>query len=556
MFKKTANFVFAGIVISTFLSLAFYLGLFASWQEKLSDNLFLPKKPSEKIVIIAIDDKSISEIGRWPWDRLVHAKLLDRLNSSYSPPLKVGLDISFFEDSKDDIFLAEALDRSKNVILASEEIDGQVVLPIQKLSGYAKTGVTNVIHDKDGVVRKIRLDFPLGFVHFASAVVDDTKNPKPTFLDPVMRINYIGKPNTFTTYSYIDVLEGKVLNNAFADKIVLIGATAQDLHDNQIVPTSNRTPMAGVEIQANAIQTILESRYLKLEDNQKTILTIFGFALFFSLVFSLVRIRTGFVLSLVLLIGYFIYVAYSFDQGIIRSLIYPPLAIVISFILSIVLKYTSESKQKRFLRKAFSHYVSEDVVKEIVNNPKKLALGGEKRLVTVLFTDIQGFTTISESLDPEKLTTMLNEYLTQMTEIVLKHKGVVDKFIGDSVMCFWNAPIENPDHALNACKAALEMKAVKVGEFYTRIGINTGVAVVGNMGSEERFDYTALGDTVNIASRLEGQNKNYLTQILISESTYKLVKEKVNAKLVDKVIVKGKTKSVKVYELISYLRSF
>jgi len=143
-----------------------------------------------------------------------------------------------------------------------------------------------------------------------------------------------------------------------------------------------------------------------------------------------------------------------------------------------------------------------------------------------------------------------------MTEIVLKHKGVVDKFIGDSVMCFWNAPIENPDHALNACKAALEMKAVKVGEFYTRIGINTGVAVVGNMGSEERFDYTALGDTVNIASRLEGQNKNYLTQILISESTYKLVKEKVNAKLVDKVIVKGKTKSVKVYELISYLRSF
>ncbi|MBX4205716.1 adenylate/guanylate cyclase domain-containing protein, partial [Candidatus Microgenomates bacterium] len=376
--------------------------------------------------------------------------------------------------------------------------------------------------------------------------------PSKDLYEKPLRINF---GYNFPIYSYSDVLSGKIKAETFKDKIVLIGATAPDLHDDQIVPTSNGLRLSGIEIHANAIQTILDGNFLNSESNLATVLTIFAVTITTLVILTLLKVRFGILVTVVLFVAYFSYVFFSFDHGIIRNVIYPPLGIILCFIGSLILKYLTETNQKRFLRRAFSHYVSKEVVNEIVNNPKKLVLGGEKKLVTVLFTDIQGFTSISEKADPETLTNQLNDYLSQMTEIILENKGVVDKFIGDSVMAFWGAPLENKDHAILSCKAALLMQDVTVGEFKTRIGINTGEAIVGNMGSKDRFDYTALGDTVNIASRLEGLNKEYKSQILISESTYKLVKDQVIVNKIGKATVRGKTKAINVYELVD-IKSF
>ena len=250
------------------------------------------------------------------------------------------------------------------------------------------------------------------------------------------------------------------------------------------------------------------------------------------------------------LIIYIIYAFVSFDLGVIRNMIYVPLAIILINITSIVMRYLSERSQKEYIKKAFSYYLSDSVLKEILKDPSKLRLGGERKEITVLFTDIANFTTISEKMTPEDLASMLNDYLTRMSEIVFANGGVLDKYVGDAVMAFWNAPLTNPNHAILACKTALAMIGAS-GDLQMRVGINTGEMFVGNMGSKMRFDYSVLGDNVNLGSRLEGINKEYGTKILISESTQSLISNNLITRFIDTVAVKGKEKGVKIYELRS-----
>jgi len=206
-----------------------------------------------------------------------------------------------------------------------------------------------------------------------------------------------------------------------------------------------------------------------------------------------------------------------------------------------------------------------EIIDEILKDPSKLKLGGQKRRLSILFTDIEGFTTISEKLAPEELVSRLNEYLTKMTEIILENRGVVDKYIGDAIMAFWGAPLEDKEaqQTYLACKTAIELveadnrlkqewKAKNLPIFNTRIGINTREVIVGNIGSDKKFDYTVIGDHVNLASRLEGANKSYGTNIIISESTYELVKDKINARFLDLITVKGKSQPIKIYELLPF----
>lgn len=268
------------------------------------------------------------------------------------------------------------------------------------------------------------------------------------------------------------------------------------------------------------------------------------------------------------------------------SLIYPFLALLLCYVLSEVYRNLIIEKKSRFLKKAFSSYVSPELVNIIIKNPDTLKLGGEKRTITVLFSDIRGFTTLSEQLLPEQLVMFLNNYLDPMTKIVLKHRGMLDKYIGDAIMAVYNAPVEIPEHAKEAVLTAIEMikelkslneKFVKSGfpEIDIGIGINTGEAVIGNMGTKTRFDYTAIGDTVNLASRLEGLNKIYGTRIIISENTFNALKEtnnltgestalraiqppsmiqgskfKVQIRELDLIRVKGRKEPVKIYEVI------
>ncbi len=545
MIKKFSAAFAIGLAASTVLSLLFSFGVFESWQSKLSDSLFAPRKAREDIVIIAIDDRSIQAIGRWPWDRSVHARLINNLQFTNSKPRAIGIDISFFEksDTVNDQNLALAIKKAGNITLAAEEVNGEIILPISKFSENAKVGVVNTSSDPDGITRKSQADFAEKIIGIKSKITEDN----------LTRVNFIGKPGSFTTYSYIDVLGGKIEPGVFKNKIVLIGATAPDLHDSQMIPTSTGTPMVGVEIHAHTIQTILDSKYLTVQPKQQTVIFILviGFLTLFIFIFSPLWLSV--VIMILSLLFFLLWAIFSFDHGVIVNLVFPPISIIVAFISSVIYKYFSEFGQKRFIKKAFSYYLSGPILEEILKNPSKLILGGERKKITVLFTDIEGFTSISERTDPEELARELNNYLTQVTDIVFKYNGVLDKFVGDAVMAFWGAPIPDTNQAANACKAALEIAKVKSNlKFRTRVGVNTGEMVVGNMGSRQRFDYTLIGDNVNLGSRLEGLNKEYGTTILISEGTYKEIKDEFTTRKIDLVAVKGKTKPIAVYELGSF----
>lgn len=548
-YSKLLSGAFIGLCIFLFLSMCSIIGLFGTWQNRLSDTLFTQGQAREDIIIIGIDDKSIQELGRWPWERAVHAELLAKL--AQAQPKVVGIDISFLEnsDQKNDEALVKAIGNLKNtkVVLASEVSESRVLEPIEMLQEVASSGYVNTIPDEDGITRKVNLwtGESSSFAFEIAKIYDQNLSGSQN-----ARINFAGSPGSFKTYSYSDVLNGGVNLDEFRDKIILIGATAPDLHDDQNIPL-NGSKMTGVEIQANIIQTILNGDPLTTEDSLITILTIFIISVGLSTILIFVSPVITIIALVAIALLYIIYVIFAFDQGTIRNIIYPLLSLGIVGISNIIYKYLTESKAKKFIRRAFSYYLSESVLQEILEHPEKLKLGGERQNLTVLFSDIAGFTSISEKMEPQELSEMLNKYLTKMTNIVFKYDGVLDKYIGDAVMAFWGAPLKLPNHALSACITALEMQEeMKNFDFSIRIGINSGDVAVGNMGSHQRFDYTLIGDNVNLGSRLEGINKIYGTKIIISEGTYKMVSDKVTARLLDRVAVKGKKEGVAIYELI------
>ncbi|HEX6976838.1 MAG TPA: adenylate/guanylate cyclase domain-containing protein [Patescibacteria group bacterium] len=574
--RKVVRGFLIGLGIFVLLNTAYSLGLFSSWQARLSDSLFVAKQSNPNIVIIAIDDKSIAKIGKFPWNRSVYADLLNKMSEGNTKPASIGLDVSFLEkgSESEDSALASSIHKLGNVTISAEvNPDSAVLTPVETLSKEANVGIANTSADSFGVTRFAKLQLVStqnkhydGFAYAVARTYLGNKSLPTTYLDNLplstqsVRINYIGGPGSYITYSFSDVLDGEVNPRVFRDKIVLIGATAPDLHDNQLTPTSGSDFMSGVEIQANTIQTLLDQRFLVEESKLATIFTIFIISALASSLFVLLPLIPLTFAFVALGGGFIAYVIYSFDHGVIRNIIYPSLAIFLIGITNIVYKYFSEIRKKQFVRKAFSYYLSESVMSEVLSNPSKLKLGGERRPLTVLFSDVAGFTTISEKIPPETLLALLNHYLTVMTNIIFKYRGVLDKYMGDGVMAFWGAPIKEADHALLACMAALEMYD-KVGEirsnwvkkgvsFDIRIGVNSGDMIVGNMGSHQRFNYSLVGDGVNLGARLESINKEYGTHIIISESTYNLVKEKVIARKLDIVAVKGKEKGIAIYELI------
>lgn len=573
--KVTRGFLI-GLGIFVILNTAYSLNLFSSWQARLSDSLFVARPSNPNIVIIAIDDKSIAKLGKFPWSRSTYADLLNKISDPNSKPASVGLDISFLEKGgeSEDGALASALHKLGNVTISAEvNPDSGVLTPTDTIAKEANIGIANTNADSYGVTRFAKLEIVTGQnKHYNGFAYEVTRtylgniSSPTTYLDnlplqsPSVRINYIGGPGSYITYSFSDILSGEVNPRVLKNKIVLIGATAPDLHDNQLTPTSGSDFMSGVEIQANTVQTLLDQRFLVEESKLSTIFTIFIISALASSIFVLLPLIPLTFAFVFLVAGFIAYVIYSFDHGVIRNIIYPALAIFLIGITNIVYKYFSEIRKKEFVRKAFSYYLSESVMSEVLSNPSKLKLGGERRPMTVLFSDVGGFTTISEKIPPETLLTLLNQYLTAMTNIIFKYRGVLDKYMGDGIMAFWGAPIKEADHALLACMAALEMDE-KVGEIRSnwvkkgvnlnvRIGINSGDMIVGNMGSHQRFNYSLIGDGVNLGSRLEGINKEYGTHIVISQSTYNLVKDKVIARKLDIVAVKGKEKGIAIYELI------
>ncbi|HID39160.1 MAG TPA: adenylate/guanylate cyclase domain-containing protein [Calditrichaeota bacterium] len=378
-----------------------------------------------------------------------------------------------------------------------------------------------------------------------------------------MLINYEGPFKTFRYISFYDVLHAKERNlppEFFKNKIILVGTSLPGLFDLRNVPFMQAFP--GVEIHANILYTLLKQNFIHTINPFLTFLVMAVFGILFGIIFIYTRPLVSSILVFLAMAGYVIVAAVLFmNNNLWVEIVDPVLTTFFVFAIVYVYRYMTEEKKKRFIRSTFSHFVTKSVVDELLANPEKIKLGGEKKVCSVLFSDVAGFTTISEQLPPEQLVHLLNEYLTEMTNIVFNYHGMLDKYEGDAIMAVFGAPIEHGNHAYNACAAALNMQKqlAKMRGFWrkqgrpelkARIGINSGPMVVGNMGSETRFDYTVMGDAVNLGARLEPANKVYGTDIMIGEGTVQIAGERIIVRLLDLLRVKGKTEPVKVYELL------
>ncbi len=617
-----------------------YVSIFVNLELKMVDARFSLRGPLEMedspVVIISIDDQSDeSTPDRWPWPRSYYAHVIENLEEAGAKVIGIDvmLDQSDESNPASDDYLAKVLKKYDNIVLTGKLVRTSVnysyntlIPPYQKFTqANSHWGLVTLESDQDGFYRR----YPLGQTYsdsllpsFAAEILRLYKNGTtgtplwedmdyfhlgtlqiPKFDASSMLVNYVGPAFSFPYYSFDNILDDKDFDlredydmdtfdsqgdstvglppglkysGLLKDKIVLIGATMHELHDNFPTPFLEHhnasgqnvlTEMPGVEIHANAIRTILDADYittLSIPIILFVLLLLIGLVLLISRKLST---TWGVLILLVLIAAYLFLSAISFNnRNLLLPVTAPLLAILFSYIGFTVYNYFLAQKEKKMLRGAFAYYVPDSVIQDILNNPDKLSLGGEERVISVMFTDVAGFTTISEALKPRELVGLLNEYLTEMTDIVLKHQGIIDKYEGDAIMAEFGVPVPIENHARAACNTAIEMQSKLhhlrkqwakrgVPELRARIGINSGEVIVGNMGSRDVFDYTVMGDHVNLGSRLEGANKFFGTSIMISQYTYELIKDDFLTRPLDLIRVKGKKKPIEVYELIADIKT-
>ena len=540
-----------------------------------------PRTPASPIVIVTIDESTFAELDvQYPFPRAMHAELIARIAAG--KPLAIAFDLIFDTPSTpaDDEALGAAVAAAGNVVLgAAIAIDEQPVpgqpfgytrvalnAPIRPIRrGAAGVAPVNMMRDADGYVRRAPLRMPLGDewldgldvqLHALVAKAGLAVQPLPP--GPNVLINFRGGRNTFPWVSYYQVLRGEIPSEVFRDGIVLIGPTTEILHDQFPTPFARGGHMPGVEIHANALDTLIRGdRIREVPEVVSTSLAVVA-----ALVASALVVRLHALRALLAAAGLWVvltaaaFIGFAFFDGWTRVMA-PTLALVLGYGGTVVESYVREQRERRRL----SRFFSPDVVRAVVRQKDEGSLGTSRRLVTVLFSDIRGFTSISEKAEPEQVAEMVREYLSEMTEIVFKHGGTVDKYIGDCIMALYNVPFEDPDHALKAVRTALEFQErttavsrrweTKLGvAIRNGVGINTGEAVVGTLGSRQRLEYTAIGDAINLGARLEALTKDYGTAIIISEFTYEHVKDHVLTKELGDVTVKGKSRPVKIYAVL------
>ena len=466
----------------------------------------------------------------------------------------------------------------------------RAILNVEDIAQAETEGFFNVFPDSAGTVRKVPLFMKLDGIPYPSLALEvariglgirditihcsqvvDTPHKVllgitladrfiPTDEAGQLTINYRGANKTFPYVSAIDILEGKN-SHRFKDKFVLIGTSAAGLLDLRATPFSSTFP--GVEIQANVIDNILANDPFTHDIFTEIGLT-YTLIIIGGLLLSGLLAYTGPLVGAIigpLFIGAAILGNYQFFflRNELVGLAYPLITVMAVFLSVTLFNYFVEDRQKQFIHGAFSRYVSPQIVGQLIKTPHKLSLAGEQKHLTVLFSDIRGFTSISERMDSQMLGKFMNKYLTAMGDIIMDHDGTVDKFIGDAIMAIWGAPHDNRAHATHAVRTALKMmEKIKTAQedwlgrglplIDIGVGINTGIMSVGNFGSNRRFDYTVLGDNVNLAARLESANKDYGTNVIISEYTKAEIGDHFFCRYLDKVAVKGKTEAVTVYE--------
>jgi adenylate cyclase len=633
--RKTArrNQINAFIGLGLALVITFLMVLEWSPLENLEDRLLDyrfkirgPQKPPDQVVIAAIDDKSIDRLGRWPWSREVLARLIERLGQAGAE--LIFLDIILSEEEKNDPLLGKIVGQEGNVILPlvfefdpdsktlpTENLSQWAFRSIQKPEGFKRyhpitarkvlipvpalireamaLGHINMFPDQDGTVRWEALAIEYNGFLFpsidlitaalflgvppqkialvaAEAVQVGEKRKIPT--DPYGRslIHYYGPEKTFPHYAISAILDGSVPAKALAGKIVLVGATAIGIYDLRVTPFSPAMP--GVEKHANVIASILENKFLRKAPLAVNLILMISASLLF--IFLIIHLKaagaaalTGGSLLLLLGSGYLLFVR----AGLWIHIASPSLNLFFIFIAVTAYNYAAEERYARRIRSLFSSYVTERVVTELIKHPELARLGGARREVTVLFSDVRGFTSFSEKHAPEEVVAILNEYLEAMTEVIFRWEGTLDKFIGDAILAFWGAPLPQPNHAELGVRCALHM-AKRLKELQEKwktegkpvldagVGINTGEVLVGNIGAAgKKMDYTVIGDHVNLGSRVESLTRKFNAHILITEYTLRKIIPEIergkighlSSKGIQKVIVKGKKFPVGIYDLSS-----
>ncbi|MFQ5450960.1 MAG: CHASE2 domain-containing protein [Nitrospinaceae bacterium] len=636
-----------------------------------------PLPPGPEVVIAGVDEKSLDEMGRWPWPRSTMARLVEKLRKyqvkvigfdmvfssrdeswgikspqalqkiigevlSQGPPTERALNQYLLRWDHDKQFAAQLGQFRKSVLgyffhfsteevghLTEEELNANFQnIQASRFSGFIKSnagidlssmkfpqayavesnlamlsrkvktaGFFNFSIEPDGSVRKLPLIvryrdkstgrdyyFPPLAVRILEAYLEGSllfrvnelgvEKVILDSLDPIvipasprgeLYVNYLGARKTFPHISLADILRGrneKLLKENLRDKIVIVGATAAALADFKVTPFDNVLP--GVEIHATVIDNILRKNFIHQPNWIPAVegawLALLGMGLL--LLYCRLKPIFGGFIWLFVFAGLFMVHHWVFvKMNYWITDVYPVMENFFIFFALMIYRYFTEEKQKRFIKNAFGQYLSPKVIDQLMENPGMLKLGGEKKVLTGYFTDLEKFTTISENLSAEELVNLLNSYFSEMMQILIKHEGTLDKFDGDAIRAFFGAPIYFQDHAKRACWVCIEMqqrlsqlREQWKGEgkpcFFMRVGINTGPMVVGNMGSKYRMNYGMNGDSVNLAARLEGVNKFYGTYSIISESTYQQAKDSIEVRELDLIRVVGKQKPVKIYELL------
>lgn len=614
----------------------------------------IPPPERKPVTIIDLDEKSLGEVGQWPWPRNILAQLVDNLMKMGA--VVVAFDIVFAEPdrmnpaaiadalkgldedtknkirqfkSNDEIF-AEAIKRSRVVLGQStveNELEGVKLPPVKKSIAVRKYGpnvpdpldllpsfpalvrnvpiieqaaggrfgghgIFSIIPEQDGIIRRIPSLFVQGKDMFPALSVEMLRlaTGRPTILVKVDQAGikslgiargleiptdqngrmwpYFSKSDKAKYVSAVDVLNGTADPAMIKGKLTILGTSAIGLKDIRSIPTESNIP--GVEVHVQIIETVLNKAYLTRPNFARGLelsVILFGGLAMIVLVPWVGALWTFMVFGVTTAgVGFGSWHAFA-EYRMLIDAVFTLVAIFLLYSTLTYLNYVREEASKKQVRGAFAHYLSPDMVEQLANNPDSLKLGGEMRELTLLFCDVRGFTTISEQFDPVGLTALINKLLTPLTNAILQRKGTIDKYMGDCIMAFWNAPLDNPNHAMDGCRSALAMLAemeplnarleieakeegrkhipLKVG-----LGLNSGPAVVGNMGSDQRFDYSVLGDCVNLAARLEGQSKTYGMNVVLGPSTNEAVKDELATIDLDFIQVKGKTEGTYIYGLL------
>ncbi|MDD3013789.1 MAG: adenylate/guanylate cyclase domain-containing protein [Candidatus Gastranaerophilales bacterium] len=601
------------------------------------------KKASDQIVIVDIDNNSISQIGRWPWKRAYYADIFEYLEKDGKAQLVVFDSLIRSKDNnKDDneffnrikklnkvvfsVFFSKQADNYENQndensekllknqfslkiddtrsqkLIKKTEYSGSSYVLYDLLKSAKNLGSVMVYPDKDGIIRKYEpviyfknSYYPSLSLEVFSKLSKDSKfvlNNKWLESDKFKMPIYNSSHGAYTyikwykpfskaeLYSHKSYSAWKVIKSyeqikngqkpilspdIFKDKIVVIGATATALNDIKSTPLGSN--YSGVDIQATCIDNILNNDFIHKPSPVIRFIILFGVTVITLLAILLLQPLYSTIFILLLLVGYFNICAFiAYPNNFALDITVPLAFIFCSFTVGYGYKYILENSKKRQIQKIMAKYISKDVMTNVLNNIEDVKLGGKRAEVTVLFADIRGFTSISESLDPEQVSAILNLYFSEMIPIILKHNGMLNKFMGDALLAVFGAPIENSEHPIMAVKCAIEMLE-KVKELQQKwleenntlieigIAISTGEVFLGNIGSEDRLEYTVIGDTVNIASRIEALNKLFNTKLLISQTTFEKVEKIKNLDYIKikSVPIRGKSEPIDIYEIIKFI---